>query len=393
MMVSNNNNKRFTAGLSLNGGGMHYHFTIVMLLLLEKKLKEPLYKYFDIIAGTSAGAILLGFTMPHSDDPSKPMLTMEDYIHFNLSCYGNENKSEADRIFTPLPLKTINMIQGGPIYDGDVLEDIMKHHMGNRTVNDALTNVLIPLINSSNEAIFIKNRALIEKTHGHTFYNFYLHDIIRAATAARYFFKPKKLCSLPDINGNTYSDIMFDAGLNYNNPSSVMLSDMDVFKKDNETPMVINIGFSKVRRYKPSGHLVRELVAINEMAMDCSTNAVKQELRRRESRGEIEYYDLTDIFDPEAYAKNIDPEEGHQEYGFYGHLGNTDRAHLDFLKERAYQTFQSKLDLIDKLVNRLETERLLREQENDARIITEKEKIESFSSGQAHQNRFSQPKL
>ncbi|HEY4732792.1 MAG TPA: patatin-like phospholipase family protein, partial [Gammaproteobacteria bacterium] len=44
--------------LALDGGGIRGLITAVWLDRLEKKLTGPLYKHFDLIAGTSTGSIL-----------------------------------------------------------------------------------------------------------------------------------------------------------------------------------------------------------------------------------------------------------------------------------------------------------------------------------------------
>ncbi len=44
--------------LSLSGGGTRGIFQAVFLKELEKKLRTPLWQHFDLIAGTSTGAII-----------------------------------------------------------------------------------------------------------------------------------------------------------------------------------------------------------------------------------------------------------------------------------------------------------------------------------------------
>ena len=51
-------NQKVCRILSLDGGGIRGLITALWLKRLEDELKEPLYRHFDIIAGTSTGAIL-----------------------------------------------------------------------------------------------------------------------------------------------------------------------------------------------------------------------------------------------------------------------------------------------------------------------------------------------
>ena len=43
--------------LSLDGGGVRALSSVIFLNKLEKKLKTPLHKKFDLFIGTSAGAV------------------------------------------------------------------------------------------------------------------------------------------------------------------------------------------------------------------------------------------------------------------------------------------------------------------------------------------------
>ena len=44
--------------LALDGGGIRGVLTLSILKSIEAQLKQPLWKYFDYIAGTSTGAII-----------------------------------------------------------------------------------------------------------------------------------------------------------------------------------------------------------------------------------------------------------------------------------------------------------------------------------------------
>ena len=44
--------------LSIDGGGIRGIYPATILAEIEKHLPEPLYKYFDLIAGTSTGGIV-----------------------------------------------------------------------------------------------------------------------------------------------------------------------------------------------------------------------------------------------------------------------------------------------------------------------------------------------
>jgi hypothetical protein len=51
--------------LSIDGGGIRGIIPALILAQIEKQTEKPIYKLFDVIAGTSTGAILaLGLTRP-----------------------------------------------------------------------------------------------------------------------------------------------------------------------------------------------------------------------------------------------------------------------------------------------------------------------------------------
>lgn len=56
--TSGSNPEREFRILSIDGGGIKGVFPAAFLAELEKSLREPIYRYFDLVAGTSTGGII-----------------------------------------------------------------------------------------------------------------------------------------------------------------------------------------------------------------------------------------------------------------------------------------------------------------------------------------------
>ena len=366
--------QRYKTGFSINGGGITSFYSICLMLCLDLALDEPLYKYIDIYSGTSGGAIPVGITMPHPTDPSRPLLSPADYIPFYVA---DDNRiSDAGKIFTPVGFQALQTAKGGPIYDGQVLEDIMHDKLGDVTTHDALTNILIPAISTRLDTLFFKNKELVDESGGTHDHNYYLYEVIRGATAAPYYFEPKTITSLPDKNSTppykTYTDTVLDAGLILNNPSLPLLSDLEETRQDHEKPMVINFGINAEQIYRPRKNLVSSLLSTIKIGMSSHSNEVKKQLHRKKKKGEIAYYNLVD---------NISRQEL-RDIGIVSHFDSTKPIYMNFLKEKAFLFYDKNRDTFQEIVDRLETERLLREQQDDARLITQAKKAVAYTKKQ-----------
>ena len=53
--------------LSLDGGGAKGVYTLGFLSRLEKDIGKPIHEHFDLIYGTSTGAIIAALVSPHQD--------------------------------------------------------------------------------------------------------------------------------------------------------------------------------------------------------------------------------------------------------------------------------------------------------------------------------------
>lgn len=195
--------KRFI--LSVDGGGIRGIIPAVFLSELKKALekngvKRPYHQIFDIIAGTSTGGLIsLALTVPLYKNTDGNLYDAgggvsagqlpELYKIFGDRVFpGNRNRMRKliRQIFTskysPDPFRK-------------VLEDIFK----NRTVKEALTNVLITTFDMKRmQPLFIKKRPF--HAGGDTDPDFYMVDAALSTAAVPTFFPPVYANPVHDIN-------------------------------------------------------------------------------------------------------------------------------------------------------------------------------------------------
>ena len=222
--------------LSIDGGGMRGVVPAYLLSKLNKKLKEysdrPLYSYFDLIAGTSTGALLaLGLSLNNSNSSLKleagadyPLYETRKYkklfkVHSEQVLKGYIKKStDPDALVSlykengckifhqPSHFKKILGNVFSDKYDASSLESFMNEIYGDTPLSDAL----VPTMATAFEPLTSKPYVFTSwDSHG-----FLIKEAARASSAAPTFFSPITL-----IDRETTETItLVDGGLYANNP-------------------------------------------------------------------------------------------------------------------------------------------------------------------------------
>ena len=198
--------------LALDGGGTRGIYTAQLLAKIEQAFGTRISTCFDLIAGTSTGAIIAGAAV--SD------ISMHDIVELF--------ETEAPHIFRrrwyriPLFLSK---------YPSEQLSRIIIKHIPAMPLRD----IIIPLMITSSE---------IAKSEVHIFRSNYgsrdstskdvnLRDAILASCAAPTFFAPKPVDNF----------LLADGGLWANNPSTVAFTEaLSVFGKDAQTVRMLSVG-------------------------------------------------------------------------------------------------------------------------------------------------------
>ncbi|XP_030924116.1 patatin-like protein 2 [Quercus lobata] len=210
--------------LTIDGGGIRGIIPSVLLDFLESKLQEldgpnaRIADYFDIIGGTSTGGLVTTMlTAPNQDN--RPLYAAKDITNFYLE--------ESPQIFPQSRhtkfVSAMTSLSGsvmGPKYDGKYLHSKINNLLGDLTLKQTLTHVIIPTfdIKLLQPVIFITNDGKKNELK-----NARLADICIGTTAAPTYL-PAHYFETKDAKGSTKSYDLIDGGVAANNPTMLAIS-------------------------------------------------------------------------------------------------------------------------------------------------------------------------
>ena len=198
--------------LSIDGGGIKGIVPAVVLLHLEKILQHlsnnpnsRIHDYFDLFSGASTGAIIIaGLLSP--DNNNRPKYSSKEILDLYL-----EN---GQIIFNSSLFQEIKSVSGivNVKYDSEGLESVFEKYFGKSELKDLLKPSLIPVYDLSRgkNYFFRQQKALKSPRH-----NFYVKDLLRAATSALTYFPPAQISTA----NNKEHRCFIDGGVFANNPA------------------------------------------------------------------------------------------------------------------------------------------------------------------------------
>ncbi|KQJ87808.1 patatin-like protein 1 [Brachypodium distachyon] len=219
--------KKLITVLSIDGGGIRGLIPSTILACLETKLqaidgpKARIADYFDVIAGTSTGALLTCMlATPSPGDNKLPVKAASELNEFYLE--------HGPKIFPQKKLgflnKAANMVGAvmGPKYDGKVLHEKIKDVTGKVKIKDTITNILVPTFDVKHlqPVIFSTDEAKVDPLK-----NAYLSDICISTSAAPIYF-PAYLFEVEEWKYN-----LIDGGVAANNPTMAAITSMMIPKE------------------------------------------------------------------------------------------------------------------------------------------------------------------
>jgi patatin-like phospholipase/acyl hydrolase len=200
--------------LSLDGGGIRGAFGAAYLAELERMLGSPLHRYFDLVAGTSTGAII-GSAIA----AGKSMVDVSElYRALGREVFGTRQISRANQLWKIaiqkyLRSKTLEITADQVFvakYASGPLQSSLERFFGKETLETSKTRLLIPAVNLTTGHVNIfksPHHPLYWKDRSRTFV-----DVILAATAAPTFFQPHSI-----ERGSAF----VDGGIWANNPTVI----------------------------------------------------------------------------------------------------------------------------------------------------------------------------
>ncbi|GJN35173.1 hypothetical protein PR202_gb23932 [Eleusine coracana subsp. coracana] len=216
--------------LSIDGGGVKGIIPATFLAFLESKLQEldgsdvHIANYFDVIAGTSTGGLITAMlTAPSLKSSKEPCYKAKDILPFYLK--------HCPRIFPHRTglfgwlFKVLDIIKMiiGPKYDGRYLRKIICDLLGDTSMKEALTNVVIPTfdVKCLKPTIFSTFKA-----RSNTLMDARLADVCIGTSAAPTFLPAHYFETVDHRTGASHSFNIIDGGIAANNPTLVAMGEI-----------------------------------------------------------------------------------------------------------------------------------------------------------------------
>lgn len=198
--------------LSIDGGGIRGILPGEILVSLEHKLKVKsgnpdarIGDFFDLIAGTSTGAVL-GAAYICPDKEGKPKFSAQEAVNI----YLKEGGKVFDTGIWPY-LDKLKLLRGEK-YSTHELEKVLKKYFGNTKLSKLLkpTCFVSYDIKKREQIIFRQHCAIVRHE------DFLVRDLLQGSTAAPTYFEPARINSLPPRNKKY---VLIDGGMVASDPA------------------------------------------------------------------------------------------------------------------------------------------------------------------------------
>ena len=178
--------------LSLDGGGLRGVYTLEILKKIRNDYGIEFHKYFDIIIGTSTGAIIATM-LALGKNPDE---IMEQYLETSSKIFPEEERGKGQGGFLSAAYRISN------------LESTIKDYLKEYSINDLKTKLVIPSVNLSDTSI-----SIFKSYEKDNILN--LDESVIASSSAPGFFEPY------EVNEKMY----IDGGIFSNNPALIGFSE------------------------------------------------------------------------------------------------------------------------------------------------------------------------
>ncbi|TAL27430.1 MAG: hypothetical protein EPN97_17365 [Alphaproteobacteria bacterium] len=283
--------KRVFTVLSIDGGGVRGIVPARILQEIEERTGKPIAELFDMVGGTSTGAILAaGLTVPDDVNPAKPRhsaLELKNFYH-----------TYAPKIFPELRFKSLRKLSSSALYDPKPLEDALQEKLGDAKMKDALTHLLIPATDIKNfRPVWITYIKGQKDTSPEGWSSMLMKDAVRASTTAPTYFPAKYYETQPheDMPNVTHRHALIDGGFFAGNCMRRMMTQARKLAPPDAEIVVVHLGTGNIENTlspaefnklgpigmisKSNGNLLLSLV-INMSLMDVA-NDMKDEIGDR----------------------------------------------------------------------------------------------------------------
>jgi len=226
--------------LSIDGGGIKGIFAAQFLAKIEEEYGIKICDYFDIIAGTSTGAIVaaaLAIGMP-----AKDIVSLYDECGekiFKGYSVNIKNKFIKKCLIPVSQLNGTVKVVFHRKYNSKDLKECLEKQFGERKIGESRTRLLIPAVNLDTGGVEVFKTAHDKEFM--TDYKARIVDVLMATTAAPTYF------SAYDFKGRGR---FIDGGLGANNPSNIaVIEAMARCEWEKEDLFVLSIGYSNSKEH------------------------------------------------------------------------------------------------------------------------------------------------
>ncbi|SMM99410.1 Patatin-like protein [uncultured Candidatus Thioglobus sp.] len=322
--------------LSIDGGGVRGIVPAITLTYLEEKLQQlsgntgaRLADYFDLLAGTSTGGLIVASLLT-PDKNNRPKYSAAEIVDLYLK--------NAEAIFQSSFIQGIKSASGllDVKYNTAGVNSVYQQYFADTELKQLLKPCLIPVYDlATGKNYFFRQRAA-KAGYKH---NYYVKDMLRAATAALTYFPPAKINNI----NNTRECCFIDGGIFAINPALSAYAEFRHLNKKllSEDTLILSLGTGKqttllnceeIRHWgavewrDPGSHLIATALASQSnyelTAVYCDNN---------------NYLRLNPIIDNQHNAK----------------LDNSDSVYLEFLCELGRQSIRDNQVALDSFAERL----------------------------------------
>lgn len=216
--------------LSIDGGGIRGIIPAIVLAEIEERAKKPIAECFELIAGTSTGA-LIALILNVKDQFGKPKYSARDVVEL----YEKRGPEIFNKNFVRKIRSGFGLFE--EYYSNEGLKNIVHEYFGNLTLKDTITEVLIPTYETERRTPwFFKSKNAKNAEYSHR--NYKLTDVALGATAAPTYFEAHKA----PYEEDDYLSLI-DGGIFANNPALCAYIDAkQKFEKADHEINIVSIG-------------------------------------------------------------------------------------------------------------------------------------------------------
>ena len=332
-------NKKYTIHtriLSIDGGGVRGLVPAVILAYVEKQIQElsnnedaRIADYFDLFAGNSTGGLIIaGLLLPGKD--GRPKYSAEDIVQL----YVKNSKI----IFQSSIFQGIKSASGllGVKYDEEGAQFVYNQYFENRELKELLRPCLIPVydLTRGKNYFFRQHKAKMSDRH-----NYFLKDVMRAATAAITYFPPASMVS---VNGLEHRCFV-DGGIFAVNPSLSAYAEFRYLNPHlySKNSMMFSLGSGKQDTYLECDE-VKHWGAMEWR--ENGSNLVATSL------SDATNYQLESVYNSNPNYLRVNPliDKSHS-----SSLDNTEDEYLEYLYQLGMQAIIDNQEALDRFVSQL----------------------------------------